>query len=65
MSVADLAAMRRLDRLHLDFPFAGARMMLRGLLAAEGCKIGRRHIKTLMKADGDRGALSPSAHDEA
>ena len=31
--------MRRLDRLHLEFPFAGSRM-LRGLLAAEGCKIG-------------------------
>ena len=33
---ADLAIMRRLDRLHLEFPFAGSRM-LRGLLAAEGC----------------------------
>ena len=42
---ADLAIMRRLDRLHLEFPFAGSRM-LRGLLAAEGCKIGRRHVKT-------------------
>jgi hypothetical protein len=31
---ADLAIMRRLDRLHLEFPFAGARM-LRGLLVAE------------------------------
>ena len=31
----DLEIMRRLDRLHLDFPFAGSRM-LRGLLAAEG-----------------------------
>ena len=37
---ADLAIMRRLDRLHLEFPFAGARM-LRGLLVAERCKIGR------------------------
>ena len=36
----DLAIMRRLDRLHLEFPFAGLRM-LRGPLAAEGCKIGR------------------------
>ena len=36
---ADLAIMQRLDRLHLEFPFAGSRM-LRGLLAAEGCKIG-------------------------
>jgi putative transposase len=47
----DLAIMRRLDRLHLSFPFAGARM-LRGLLAAEGCKIGRRHVKTLMRRMG-------------
>ena len=43
--------MRRLDRLHLEFPFAGSRM-LRGLLAAEGCKIGRRHVKTLMQRMG-------------
>ena len=48
---ADLAIMRRLDRLHLEFPFAGSRM-LRGLLVAEGCKIGRRHVKTLMKRMG-------------
>jgi putative transposase len=48
---ADLAIMRHLDRLHLEFPFAGSRM-LRGLLAAEGCKIGRRHVKTLMKRMG-------------
>ncbi|WP_259219434.1 MULTISPECIES: IS3 family transposase [Bradyrhizobium] len=48
---ADLAIMRRLDRLHLEYPFAGSRM-LRGLLAAEGCKIGRRHVKTLMKRMG-------------
>jgi putative transposase len=48
---ADLAIMRRLDRLHLELPFAGARM-LRGMLAAEGCKIGRRHVKTLMRRMG-------------
>ena len=48
---ADLAIMRRLDRLHLEFPFAGSRM-LRGLLAGEGCAIGRRHVKTLMKRMG-------------
>jgi len=51
VSATDLEIMRRLDRLHLEFPFAGARM-LRGLLAAEGCKIGRRHVKTLMKRMG-------------
>ena len=27
VSAADLAIMRRLDRLHLEFPFAGARML--------------------------------------
>jgi putative transposase len=48
---ADLVIMRRLDRLHLEFPFAGSRL-LRGLLAAEGCKIGRRHVKTLMRRMG-------------
>jgi putative transposase len=48
VSAADLTIMRRLDRLHLEFPFAGSRM-LRGLLAAEGSKIGRRHVKTLMR----------------
>jgi putative transposase len=48
---ADLAIMRRLDQLHLEFPFAGSRM-LRGLLAAEGRKIGRRHVKTLMRRMG-------------
>ena len=32
VSATDLAIMRRLDRLYLEFPFAGSRM-LRGLLA--------------------------------
>src|SRR6516165_11900867 len=41
----DLTVMRRLDRLHLEFPFAGSRMLQ--VLVAEGCKIGRRHVKTL------------------
>src|SRR5260370_8748235 len=48
---ADLAIMQRLDRLHLEFPFAGSRM-LRGLLASEGCKTGRRHVKTLSRRMG-------------
>ncbi len=48
---ADLVLMRQLDELHLEFPFAGARM-LRGLLAANGSKTGRRHVKTLMKMMG-------------
>jgi putative transposase len=51
VSAADLAVMQRLDRLHLEYPFAGSRM-LRGLLALQGCKIGRRHVKTLMRRMG-------------
>jgi putative transposase len=45
---ADLAMMRRMDELHLEFPFAGSRM-LRDLLNAEGFETGRRHVATLMK----------------
>jgi putative transposase len=48
---ADLAIMRRMDELHLDFPFAGSRM-LRDLLNQEGIGIGRRHVATLMKRMG-------------
>ena len=51
ISAADLAIMRRIDQLHLDFPFAGSRM-LRDLLTAEGFKIGRQHVTTLMKHMG-------------
>jgi putative transposase len=51
VSATDLEVMRRLDRLHLEFPFAGSRM-LRDLLAAEGCRLGRRHVKTLMQRMG-------------
>ncbi len=49
--VADLAIMRRMDELHLDYPFAGSRM-LRDLLNAEGFGIGRLHVATLMKRMG-------------
>jgi hypothetical protein len=61
---ADLAIMRRLDRLHLEFPFAGSRM-LRGLLAAEGCKIGRRHVKTLMRRMGTTALVALAANAAA
>ncbi len=47
VSAVDLALMRRIDELHLEFPFAGSRM-LRRLLAIDGSKVGRRHVKTLM-----------------
>jgi putative transposase len=47
----DLELMRRMDQLHMDYPFAGSRM-LRGLLNGEGLKVGRKHVATLMKKMG-------------
>jgi len=51
ISEEDLWLMRRLDELHLNYPFAGSRM-LRGLLWQQGLEVGRRHIKTLMRRMG-------------
>jgi putative transposase len=48
---ADLAIMRRIDELHLDYPFAGSRM-LRDLLRGEGVEIGRQAVATMMKRMG-------------
>jgi len=57
VSPADLALMRKLDELHLEHPFMGARM-LRDQLARQGIRGGRRHIRTLMLRMGI-GALAP------
>jgi len=51
VSAWDLALMRRIDAVHLDFPCAGARM-LRRLLRAECPGVGRRRISTLMRQMG-------------
>jgi putative transposase len=51
VSGADLALMRRIDELHLNFPFAGARM-LRDMLKLEGFEVGRKHVRTLMDKMG-------------
>lgn len=48
---ADLALMRRIDELHMNFPFAGARM-LRDMLKLEGMAVGRKHVGTLMEKMG-------------
>jgi putative transposase len=45
---AELALMRRIDALHLDYPFAGSRM-LRDLLRGEGVVIGRDLVRTMMR----------------
>ena len=51
MSASDLQLMREIDKLHLDHPYAGARM-LRGMLRLKSIEVGRRHIRTLMKKMG-------------
>src|ERR1700759_3445745 len=45
---AELAVMRLIDELHLDYPFAGSRM-LRDLLRGEGVGIGREVVRTMMR----------------
>jgi len=50
-SAADLAMMRRIDALHLEHPFAGARM-LRDLLRQDDYTVGRKHVATLMRTMG-------------
>ena len=51
MSECDLQLMRAIDKLHLEHPFAGARM-LRGMLRLKNIAVGRKHIGTLMKKMG-------------
>ncbi|MEK5764638.1 IS3 family transposase, partial [Acinetobacter junii] len=48
VSASDLKLMRCIDELHMQYPFAGSRMM-RDLLNRQGHHIGRRHTRTLMK----------------
>lgn len=51
ISEADLRLMRRIDELHMEYPFAGSRMM-KGLLRQEGFAAGRLHVATCMKRMG-------------
>ena len=51
VSETTLALIRRIDELHLQYSFAGARM-LRDLLRYEGRAIGRRQVAALMRRMG-------------
>lgn len=51
VSSADLALMRRIDEVHLEMPWFGARG-LRRVLKAEYPGVGRRHMATLMQTMG-------------
>jgi putative transposase len=46
-----LALMRRIDELHLNYPFAGSRM-LRDMLRADGIMVGRELVAQLMRRMG-------------
>lgn len=48
---ADLKLMKRIDELHLEYPFAGSRM-LRLFLRKEGFLVGRRRVVRLMRKVG-------------
>ena len=48
---SDLTLMRRIDELHLKWPFLGARK-LRDLLKRDGFEVGRKHVGTLMRKMG-------------
>jgi putative transposase len=51
VSAQDLLLMRRIDELHLEAPFFGARK-LAAQLRRGGHRIGRRHVRTLMRPMG-------------
>ena len=51
VSQADLKLMRRIDELHLEQPFSGARKLAKHL-QREGFEIGRLHVTTLMRRMG-------------
>ncbi len=51
VSERDLQLMRRIDELHLEAPFYGARKIA-AQLNREGHEIGRKHVRTLMRRMG-------------
>ena len=51
VSAGELRLMRRIDELHLEFPFFGSRKLLLQL-RGEGFDLGRRHLVTLMRRMG-------------
>lgn len=57
-SEGDLALMRRIDELHLEHPFMGARM-LRRQLQRQGIRVRRRHMGALMQRMGIQALCPP------
>jgi putative transposase len=53
VSPDELALMCRIDALHLEHPFGGARMLSK-MLKRAGHPVGRRRVSTMMKRRGFR-----------
>jgi hypothetical protein len=54
ISEADLRLMRRIDELHLEYPYFGSRR-LQVKLREDGLAVGRRHLVTLPSASSGQG----------
>lgn len=59
-SAEQLGLMRRIDELHLKYPFYGSRKLAR-CLKAEGTEINRKHVQRLMRLMGIE-SVAPKAH---
>ncbi|GMT47866.1 MAG: hypothetical protein IEMM0007_1432 [bacterium] len=55
----ELEVMRHIDEIYLKYPFYGSRR-IRDELCGMGYKVGRGHVITLMKEDGNRGSVRKS-----
>ena len=55
--------MKLIDRLHLDYPFAGARM-LRDLLNLRRIQVGCRRVRTLMRRMGIEALYRKPIHQQ-
>ena len=51
VSESDLSLMHAMDQPHLDYPFMGSRQLCRQL-QGKGFKVGRQHVRTLMRKMG-------------
>jgi hypothetical protein len=60
VSADDLAVMRRMDELHLAWPFYGSRRMA-AVLRREGREVNRKRVKRLMRVMGEAGQGSSGA----
>ena len=64
VSERDVMLMNKIDRLHTEWPFAGARM-LRDMLHTDGHDVGRLHVATLMRLMGIEALYCKKKNEQA